>query len=305
MNWHKPTRDIDCHLAKGILTIKLNRAARMNAFTVTMAEELIETFHHASEDDAVKAVVLTGEGNAFCAGMDLEGNSVNDGVGGDPINVFGLNESLRPTMQDLEERLDDPEIVQGVRDTGGRVVLAMFDCKKPLIAAINGAAVGVGATLTLPCDVRLASTRSRFGFVFGKIGIVPDACASWFLPRVVGLPKALEWTLSREIFDASTACQAGLVSRLCEPDQLLPEAFKVAASFTSSRSPVSVALIRQMMYRNAAADHPMHAHKVESLGIFYTSMADGKEGVKAFLEKREPNYLSRASDMPNFYPWWA
>jgi len=297
MSWNKTWQDIECQLAEGILTVKLNRAARMNAFTVSMAEALIQTFQQASEDDAVKAVVLTGDGKAFCAGMDLEGEG--------QANVFGLDESLRPTLQDMNERIDDPIFVKGVRDTGGRVVLAMFDCKKPLIAAINGVAVGVGATLTLPCDVRLASTRSRFGFVFGKIGIVPDACASWFLPRVVGLPKALEWTLSGEIFDAQVALQAGLVSRLCEPDQLLAEAAKVAASFTTARSPVSVALIRQMMYRNAAADHPMQAHKVESLGIFYTSMADGKEGVKAFLEKRDPNYQTRASDMPNFYPWWV
>lgn len=296
MTWQQAKRDIECLLSDGILTVKLNRAARMNAFTVTMAEELIDAFTSASEDDEVRAIVLTGEGKAFCAGMDLDGEG--------QANVFGLNETLRPTLQDLNDRLDDPEIVKGVRDTGGRVVLAMFECKKPIIAAINGVAVGVGATLTLPCDVRLASTQSRFGFVFGKIGIVPDACASWFLPRVVGLPKALEWTLSGAIFDAPTALEAGLVSRLCEPQNLYAEAVKLAASFTTSRSPVSVALIRQMMYRNSAAEHPMQAHKLESLGIFYTSMADGKEGVKAFLEKREPQYQTRASSMPNFYPWW-
>ena len=296
MTWQDAKRDIECQLSEGILTVKLNRAARMNAFTVTMAEELIDAFQSASDDDQVRAIVLTGDGKAFCAGMDLEGE-------GQP-NVFGLNEALRPTMQDLNERLDDADIVKGVRDTGGRVVLAMFECKKPIVAAINGVAVGVGATLTLPCDVRLASTQSRFGFVFGKIGIVPDACASWFLPRVVGLPKALEWTLSGAIFDATTALEAGLVSRLCQPENLQDEARELAASFITSRSPVSVALIRQMMYRNAAAEHPMQAHKVESLGIFYTSMADGKEGVKAFLEKREPQYQTRASSMPNFYPWW-
>jgi enoyl-CoA hydratase/carnithine racemase len=296
MTWQHASRDIECLLSEGILTVKLNRASRMNAFTVTMAEELIDAFTSASEDDEVRAIVLTGEGKAFCAGMDLEGEG--------QANVFGLNEALRPTLQDLDDRLDDPEIVKGVRDTGGRVVLAMFECKKPIIAAINGVAVGVGATLTLPCDVRLASTQSRFGFVFGKIGIVPDACASWFLPRVVGLPKALEWTLSGAIFDAPTALEAGLVSRLCESQNLYAEAVKLAASFTTSRSPVSVALIRQMMYRNSAAEHPLQAHKLESLGIFYTSMADGKEGVKAFLEKREPQYQTRASSMPNFYPWW-
>jgi len=296
MTWQLARRDIECQLSEGILTLKLHRASRMNAFTVTMAEELIEAFQTASEDDDVRAIVLTGEGKAFCAGMDLEGEG--------QANVFGLNEALRPTLEDLNERLDDPEIVKGVRDTGGRVVLAMFECKKPIIAAINGVAVGVGATLTLPCDARLASTQSRFGFVFGKIGIVPDACASWFLPRVVGMPKALEWTLSGAIIDANTALEAGLVSRLCEPDNLQNEARQMAASFVTSRSPVSVALIRQMMYRNAAAAHPLQAHKVESLGIFYTSMADGKEGVKAFLEKREPQYQTRASAMPNFYPWW-
>ena len=296
MTWQDAKRDIECQLSEGILTVKLNRAARMNAFTVTMAEELIDAFQSASDDDQVRAIVLTGDGKAFCAGMDLEGEG--------QANVFGLNEALRPTLQDLNERLDDPEIVKGVRDTGGRVVLAMFECKKPIIAAINGVAVGVGATLTLPCDVRLASTQSRFGFVFGKIGIVPDACASWFLPRVVGMPKALEWTLSGAIFDATTALEAGLVSRLCQPENLQDEARQLAASFTTARSPVSVALIRQMMYRNAAAEHPMQAHKVESLGIFYTSMADGKEGVKAFLEKRAPHYQTRASVMPHFYPWW-
>lgn len=296
MTWHHARRDIECQLSEGILTVKLNRAARMNAFTVTMAEELIEAFESASEDDQVRAIILTGEGKAFCAGMDLEGEG--------QANVFGLNEALQPILKDLNERLDDPEIVKGVRDTGGRVVLAMFECKKPIVAAINGVAVGVGATLTLPCDVRLASTPSRFGFVFGKIGIVPDACASWFLPRVVGMPKALEWTLSGAIFDANQALEDGLVSRLCEPENLQNEARQMAASFITSRSPVSVALIRQMMYRNAAADHPLQAHKVESLGIFYTSMADGKEGVKAFLEKREPKFQTRASAMPNFYPWW-
>tara|TARA_B110000503_G_C7169413_1_gene423582 strand:- start:4813 stop:5622 length:810 start_codon:yes stop_codon:yes gene_type:complete len=268
----------------------------MNAFTVNMALELVQMFQHASEDDNVRAVVLTGDGDAFCAGMDLQGEAGS--------SVFGLNETLRPTMRDLDERLDAPEIEQGVRDIGGRVVLAMFDCKKPLIAAINGVAIGVGATITLACDIRLASSRARFGFVFGKIGIVPDACSSWFLPKVVGLPKALEWTLSGEFIGAEGALNAGLVSELCEPESLLNRAYELANAFTTSRSPVSVALIRQMLYRNASFEHPMQAHKVESLGIFYTSMADGKEGVSAFLNKRQPNYEGLASAMPDFYPWW-
>ena len=297
MTWsNDTTRDIRCALKDGILTVRLNRTERMNAFTVNMALELVQMFQHASEDDNVRAVVLTGDGDAFCAGMDLQGEAGS--------SVFGLNETLRPTMRDLDERLDAPEIEQGVRDIGGRVVLAMFDCKKPLIAAINGVAIGVGATITLACDIRLASSRARFGFVFGKIGIVPDACSSWFLPKVVGLPKALEWTLSGEFIGAEGALNAGLVSELCEPESLLNRAYELANAFTTSRSPVSVALIRQMLYRNASFEHPMQAHKVESLGIFYTSMADGKEGVSAFLNKRQPNYEGLASAMPDFYPWW-
>ena len=297
MTWsNDTTRDIRCALKDGILTVRLNRTERMNAFTVNMALELVQMFQHASEDDNVRAVVLTGDGDAFCAGMDLQGEAGS--------SVFGLNETLRPTMRDLDERLDAPEIEQGVRDIGGRVVLAMFDCKKPLIAAINGVAIGVGATITLACDIRLASSRARFGFVFGKIGIVPDACSSWFLPKVVGLPKALEWTLSGEFIGAEGALNAGLVSELCDPESLLNRAYELASAFTTSRSPVSVALIRQMLYRNASFEHPMQAHKVESLGIFYTSMADGKEGVSAFLNKRQPNYEGLASAMPDFYPWW-
>ena len=280
----------------GILTITLNRADKLNAFTVRMAEELIDAFTSASDDDAVRAIVVTGAGRAFCAGMDLADQT-------NP-NVFGLNESLRPTMRDLDERLEDPEIVQGVRDTGGRVTLAIFACKKPVIAAINGVAVGIGATMTLAMDMRIASEQARFGFVFGKIGIVPEACSSWFLPRVVGLPKALEWTYSAELIHAPAALQAGLVSKVVASDGLLEEAYRVARQISNGRSPVAVALIRQMMYRNSAADHPLQAHKVESLAVFYASQGDGKEGVAAFLEKRSPQFKDLASRMPDFYPWW-
>lgn len=292
-----PQQTITCERDEGILTITLARPEHMNAFTVGMADELVRAFEEASEDDAVLAVIVTGAGRAFCVGMDL---AAQDGA-----NVFGLDESLQPTMQDLDERLDDPEIVRGVRDTGGRVALAIFDCKKPVIAAVNGVAVGVGATLLLAMDIRIASERARFGFVFGKIGIVPDACSSWFLPRVVGLPRALQWTYSGEVIGATDALASGLVSQVVAPDQLLAEARKIAYQVSDQRSPVSVALIRQMMYRNSAAPHPMQAHKVESLGIFYTSLADGKEGVAAFLEKRNPKFTQRASGMPDFYPWWT
>lgn len=278
-----------------VLTLTLHRPDHLNAFTVRMAEELIQAFGMASDDDAIGAIVVTGAGRAFCAGMDL-------GAGG---NVFGLDESLHPTMADLDARFDEPEIVTGVRDTGGRVTLAIFECKKPVIAAINGAAVGVGATMTLAMDVRLASEKARIGFVFGKIGIVPDACSSWFLPKVVGIAKALEWTYSGEILSAQEALRCNLVSEVLPPDQLLERANRMARLMAHERSPVSTALIRQMMYRNSSLPHPLQAHKVESLGMFHVSMADGKEGVAAFNDKRPPAFKSRASEMPDFYPWWS
>ena len=283
-----------CSLSDRVLTITLNRPERLNAFTVQMAEDLIAAFNRASEDDAVGAIIVTGAGRAFCAGMDLDREG----------NVFGLNEALHPSLDELHERLDDPEIVAGVRDTGGRVTLAIFECKKPVIAAINGAAVGVGATMTLAMDIRLASDTARFGFVFGKIGIVPEACSTWFLPRIVGITKALEWTYSAEIFKADEAARHRLVSEVLAPEQLLPRAQAIAQVIANQRSPVSVALTRQMMFRNAALEHPREAHKLESLAMFYASAGDGKEGVAAFLEKREPVFTSQASAMPDFYPWW-
>lgn len=279
----------------GILTLTLNRPERLNAFTVGMANELIDVFARASEDDAVRAIIVTGEGKAFCAGMDL-------GVGG---NVFGLSDTARPTLEDLDRRFDDPDIVDGVRDTGGRVSLAIFACKKPVIAAINGAAVGVGATMTLPMDIRLASENARFGFVFGKLAIVPEACSTWFLPRVVGLPQALEWAYRADVFDAQEALRGGLVKAVLPPDALLPEARRIARHITENRSPVAVALTRQMLYRNAAEPSPLKAHKIESLAVYYQSLGDAAEGVRAFQEKRPPEFRSTCSrDMPPFYPWW-
>lgn len=289
-----------------ILTLTLNRPDRLNAFTVTMADELIHALDRASEDDAVLAIVVTGAGRAFCAGMDLDASVDvgNDDADSNKNNVFGLNEALHPTLQSLEENFDDPLVVNGVRDTGGRVVLAIFDCKKPIIAAINGAAVGVGATLTLAMDIRIASDKARFAFPFGKLGIVPDACSSWFLPRIVGLAKALEWTYTAEMIDAQEALNCGLIKAVVPQEKLLEEAYVIAQKISTDRSPVSVALIRQMMYRNSAEPHPMQAHKIESLGIFYTSQADGKEGVAAFREKRPPHFKAASSEMPSFYPWW-
>lgn len=282
---------------EGILTLLLNRPDRLNAFTVEMAGELIHAFKRASEDDAVRAIVVTGAGRAFCAGMEL-------GDSGDSGNVFGLNESLQPSLRDLDQRLEDPAMIDGVRDTGGRVALAIFDCKKPVIAAVNGPAIGVGATMTLAMDIRIASDKARFGFPFGKLGIVPDGCASWFLPRIVGLPKALEWTYSADIIEVQEALDSGLVKTRVTVENLLDEAYRVARQVSAGRSPVSVALIRQMMYRNSSEPHPLQAHKIESLGIFYTSQVDGKEGVDSFRNKRQPHFTAKASEMPAFYPWW-
>ncbi len=281
-------------VADNILTLTLNRPEHLNAFTVEMANELIEAFKRASDDDNVRAVVVTGQGKAFCAGMDLS-------VGG---NVFGLNEELQPTMADLNERLDDPKIIAGVRDTGGRVTLAIYDCNKPVIAAINGAAVGIGATMTCAMDIRLASQHARIGFVFNKIGITPEACSTWFLPRIVGISQALEWVYSGDILKADEAFSGGFVKTVLPADQLLAEAYRIAGRI-AQHSPVAIALTRQMMYRNASQPHPLEAHKVDSLAMFYTSISSGKEGVQSFLEKRKANFSERTStDMPPFYPWW-
>jgi len=283
------------HVDAGILTLTLNRPDQLNAFTVQMMSELVHAFGRASEDDEVRAIVVTGAGRAFCAGMDLA-------VGTD--NVFGVDASLRPTVEDMRERFDDPEIQRGAREPGGKLALAIYECKKPVIAAINGAAVGIGATMTLAMDVRLASQKARMGFVFGKLGIVPEACSTWFLPRLVGTQQALDWLYSAEIFDADEALRGGLVKAVHAPETLLEEAYKLARRYTEHRSPVSLALIRQMTWRNSAQPHPIEAHRIESLGVFYTSISDGKEGVQAFLDKRAPQFTGKASQMPSMYPWW-
>lgn len=286
---------LDWNVVDGVLTLTLARPDQLNSFTPTMCRELVDAFGRAGVDDSVGAIVVTGAGRAFCAGMDLAAEG----------NVFGLDELRQPTLQELAERFDDPEIVDGVRDTGGRVTLAIYDCPKPVIAAINGPAVGIGATMTLAMDVRLAADDARIGFVFGRIGIVPEACSTWFLPRIVGMSRALEWIYTADILTAEQAHDGGLVRSVHSPDRLLPAAHELAHRFVDGKSPVATALMRQMLYRNSAAPHPAQAHLVESLAVFHTSQGDGKEGVAAFLAKRPARFTARASsDMPPFYPWW-
>jgi enoyl-CoA hydratase/carnithine racemase len=258
-------------------TITLNRPEKLNAFTSTMREELISAFGRADEDDEVRVIIVTGAGRAFCAGADLS-------KGGD---TFHFDDSFR--------------------DGGGQVSLRIFESKKPVIGAINGAGVGIGVTMTLPMDIRIASTSARFGFVFSRRGVVPEACSSWFLPRIVGISQALEWVFSGRVFDAAEALAGGLVKEVVPPECLRDRAREIAREIADNTSAVSVALSRQMMWRMLGADHPMEAHKVDSRGIAQMGRAsDVREGVKSFLEKRPPNFSMKPStDMPAFYPWWS
>jgi enoyl-CoA hydratase/carnithine racemase len=279
-----------------ILTITLNRPDKLNAFTGTMMNELIDAYDRAGKDDNVRAIVVTGAGRAFCAGADLS-------AGGDTFN--SQKRTDRPERMRPEGSAVDYS-AEYVRDGGGRVTLAMFNCLKPIIGAINGAAVGIGVTMQLPMDVRIASENARFGFVFSRRGIVPEAASSWFLPRIVGISQALEWCFSGRVFPAQEALAGGLVEEVVPADQLLPRAYALAAEIRDNTAPVSVALIRQMMWRLAAADHPMAAHRIDSRGIYNRGASDDvKEGVVSFLEKRPAKFPGKVSDgMPDYFPWW-
>lgn len=277
----------------GILTVTLDRPSHLNAFTVEMADELEATFAAVNDRDDVRAVIVTGAGRAFCAGMDLSHSG----------NAFGLDDTRQPTLEDMDD-LTDPRLRQ-IRDTGGRVTLAVYACRKPVIAAINGSAVGIGATMTLAMDARLLSTTARFGLVFGRLGITPEAASTWFLPRIVGMSSALDLVYSADILTADDAAGLGLARSVHEPGDLLPAARALADRWTRNRSAVSTALTRQMMYRNSAQSSPADAHRVDSLSMFYTSVADGAEGVDAFRQKREAKFqASAATGMPTFYDQW-
>jgi enoyl-CoA hydratase/carnithine racemase len=275
----------------GVGTLTLHRPDQLNAFDLTMAAELERFFREDAWDDAVRAVVVTGSGRAFCAGMDLSADG----------NVFGLDESLRPTAAEFRAAYDRPPYDAGVRDTGGKVTLAIHALPKPVIAAINGPAVGIGATMTLAMDLRLASTRARIGFVFGRLGIVPEAASSWFLPRIVGIQQALEWVYSADILDADAALAGRLVRSVHAPDELVPAAQELARSFVVGRSPAALGLAKRLLYRNSAAAEPLEAHLSDSLAMYWQSIGDGKEGVAAFLEKRPPSFAGSASELPEIF----
>lgn len=277
--------------ADGVATLTLDRPDALNAFDLTMAAELERFFLDAAGDDSIRAIVVTGSGRAFCAGMDLSAEG----------NVFGLDEDADPTPADLRDRLTEEPFQSGVRDTGGKVTLAIHACPKPVIAAINGPAVGIGATMTLAMDFRMASTKARIGFVFGKLGIVPEAASTWFLPRIVGIQQALEWVYSAEILSAEQALAGRLVRSVHEPDDLLDAAYALARSFVVGRSPVALALAKKMLYTNSSATHPLEAHRADSLAMWHTSIGDGKEGVAAFLAKRDPVFTGKASETPEIY----
>jgi len=269
-------------VADRVATIALNRPERLNAFTNTMMRELIDAFDRADADDEVRVVIVTGAGRGFCAGADLSGGAETFSRGGS----------------------DEHTDVGVPRDGGGLVSLRIFECTKPVIGAINGPAVGVGVTMTLPMDIRLASDAARFGFVFARRGIIPEACSSWFLPRIVGISQAVEWCYSGRVFPAAEALHGRLVRSVHPADELLPAARAIATEIAEHTAPVSVALTRRMLWQMLGADHPMAAHRVDSRGILLRGRSDDvREGVQSFLDKRPPQFPDRVSDgLPDIFP---
>jgi enoyl-CoA hydratase/carnithine racemase len=281
MDYQEITYQVD----DGILTITLNRPERMNAFTLRMKDELVDAFRRANDDDSIRVVMVTGEGKAFCAGIEM----------GAEGHIFGYD---IPQGDELN--------IEEIRDSGGEVSLAIYNSKKPVIAAINGAAVGVGITMTLPMDFRLVREKAKIGFVFSQRGIVPEACSSWFLPRLVGMQQAAEWVYTGELFTAEEGHQAGLFRSVHSSDDLLEAAYELARRIKANTSAVAVAFARQMLWRNPSFEHPLDAHIVDSKLMYLTSERfDGRDGFKSFLEKREPVFDAKVSEaVADSYPWW-
>jgi len=281
MDYQQIIYDID----EGILTITLNRPDKLNAFTGQMMTEMINALDRADADDTVKAIIVTGAGRGFCAGADLSSGASTFDAGA-------------PKAAQEEKK--------SIADGGGLLTLRIFDCLKPIISACNGPAVGVGATMQCAMDIRLASTSAKYGFVFSKRGIVPEACSSWFLPRLVGISQALEWTYTGRVFSAEEALEKGLIRSVHEPEDLLPAARKLALEFADQTSSLSIALIRNMMWKMLGADHPVVAHNIDSRGVNAMGKStDAKEGVASFLEKRPAIFPGKVSaEMPEFFPWW-
>lgn len=273
-----------------IATITLNRPDKLNALTGQMVFEMLDALDEADADDDVRAVIITGAGRAFCAGADL--------------SAAGADTFTKTSGSDIDPESEHAKYRN--RDGGGIISLRLFQSLKPVIGAINGVAVGVGSTMLLPMDIRLASTEARFGFVFSQRGIVPEAASSWFLPRVVGISQALEWCYTGEVFEAEEALRGGLVKSLHEPDDLLPAAREIASRIAAKTSSVSVAMARQQLWRMLGASHPMEAHRVESAAVPQLgAKADVAEGIASFFEKRPPNFtLGPANDMPEVFPWF-
>ncbi|MCK9276376.1 MAG: crotonase/enoyl-CoA hydratase family protein [Syntrophales bacterium] len=271
---------ITYQLQDNVATITLNRPDKLNAVNDGMLNELIEAFDQADKDDEVRAIIVTGAGRAFCAGADLA----------DKENTFNYR----------TESLEDH------RDSGGTVVLKIFELKKPVIAAINGPAVGFGITMTLPMDVRIAVENAKIAFPFTRRGIVPDACCAWFLPRIVGISRAVEWTMTGRTFSAEEAFKNGLLSMIAAPHEVMKKSMAVAREISDNTSAVSVALTRQLFWRTLGADHPMEVHRLDSKCIYYMGLSkDSSEGALSFLEKRPPHFTMKpGTDMPDFYPWW-
>ncbi|HEY5154700.1 MAG TPA: crotonase/enoyl-CoA hydratase family protein [Acidimicrobiales bacterium] len=276
--------EIAYEVADRVAVITLDRPERLNAFTTTMMHELIDAFDQVDADDDVRVVIVTGRGRGFCAGADL-------GLGGETFDAAAVSER---------------ELRSAPRDGGGLLTLRIFECTKPVIAAMNGSAVGIGVTMTLPMDIRVLADNAKVGFVFASRGIVPEAASSWFLPRVVGINQALEWCLTARVFGAEEALAGGLVRSIHPADEVLAVAHTLAAGIVEHAAPVSAALTRHMLWRMLGADHPMEAHKVDSRGVYDTGRgADAREGVMSFLEKRPPEWSLRPSqDMPEWFPWW-